>query len=112
MAELFSPIARRGVDDHRSHARHDTRGSALRELRRASRPGAPPRTGADRTALLHERRVAQVRTHGRLKRLAAKPNYRRRSPGRTAVRDVSLVDSRRDSLSVSTTGPAFTSTAL
>ena len=42
-------------------ARHDARGSALQELRRPSRPRVRRRPAAHRTALLHERRVAEVR---------------------------------------------------
>ena len=60
LAEFLRPAGGRGRHDGRSYARHAARGSALRTLRRPSGPRVPGRTEADRSPLLHERRLAHL----------------------------------------------------
>ena len=58
---FFRPLPN-AVATTTDRARHDASGSALRELRRASRPRVQRWPAAHRPALLHERRIAEVRT--------------------------------------------------
>ena len=60
MAELLRADRRRDRRNDRSQPFHDQDGSALQQLRRASRPRVPGRAAADRAALLHQRRRADV----------------------------------------------------
>ena len=59
---FFRPLPDAVATTTDSHARHDARRSALQELRRPPGPRVQRRSAAHRPALLHERRVAEVRT--------------------------------------------------
>ena len=100
-----------------THAWHDARGSSLQELRRPSRPRVRRRPAAHRSALLHERAFAEVRTEVNQGGRAASGepaalSHLRRKPGRTDMRAVSPLPLRFVSLAASASGLAFTSTAL
>ena len=62
LAQLLPPVAKRSRDHDRYLTWHGTRGSSLWKLRRPPGPRVQRRSAAHRTALLHERLIAEVRT--------------------------------------------------
>ncbi len=83
---FWQPLPERRGHQLGHDARHDARGSSLQELRRPSRPRVRRRPRAHRSALLHERRVAQVRARCR----AGKPG-KLRQIGQVWVRQLAGV---------------------
>ena len=71
--------AGRGRNLERFQPLHDPHRSALRQVRRPSRPRLPRRAEADRRALLHERRGAQVRREERRSRRGGRSGSAERS---------------------------------